>query len=144
MLLCAKPLYILDSYGAQSQWNDNELKTPIVTRWRFEGQNWPVGYRMSTAGLIRSHFCDYEPYILLVANWSDCSLDILNVCMSKMYIKRFFSKAIGNFCEEFENMSHRANIGAKCQMWCLSLIWRHISPCSCWGYCDVVHWLIEK
>jgi len=62
------------------------------------------------------NFCDYEPYILLAANLSDFSLDILNVCMSKMFVKRFFLKTTGNFCEEFENMSHRANIGVNCQV----------------------------
>ena len=32
MLLSTKQLYILDSYGADGLWNDNQLKAPIATR----------------------------------------------------------------------------------------------------------------
>jgi len=144
VLLCTKQLYILDSYGVDGHWNDNELKAPIATRWRFRlklaGGLQDEHNRFNTVSLLLL----YKTYILLVANLSDFSAGILNVCLRKMFTIWFFSITIGNFCEEFENMPHRANIAVKCQVWCCSLIWRHISPSSCSGYCDIVHWLVEK
>ena len=144
MLLCTKQLYILDAYGVDGHWNDNELKAPIVTRWRVEGQNWLVGYRMSTTGLTQSHYCVCTELILsLLQKLCNFSVGILNVNEENILIWCFF-KTIGNLCAEFENMPHRANIGLKCQVRCCSLIWRPISPSNCSGYCDIVHWLIEK
>jgi hypothetical protein len=87
VLLSTKQLYILDSYGADGLWNYNELNAPIATRRRVEGQNWPVGYRMTTSGLIQSHFCDCTNLILsVVQEVSDFSVDILNLYMRKMFI----------------------------------------------------------
>jgi hypothetical protein len=46
MLLSTKQLYLLDSYGTDGHWNDNELKASIATRWRVKGQidPWATGW----------------------------------------------------------------------------------------------------
>ena len=97
MLLSTKQLYILDSYGADGLWNDNQLKAPIATRWRVEGENLPLGYRLSTTGLIQSQFCDCtNPILSFVQGLSDFSVRILNVKMRKVFIMCFVSKPIIN------------------------------------------------
>jgi len=83
VFLITKQLYILHSFGADGHWNGNELKAPVATRWRLAGQNWPVGYRMSTTGWIQSNFCDSTNVIFLLQTLSDFIVDILNVIRGK-------------------------------------------------------------
>ena len=145
MFLRTAQLYNIDSYGANGHWNYNALQAPVATRWRVEGQNWTVGYRMSTTGWTESHFCDCINLIFsLLQKFSDFSVGILNVYLRKIFIISSFTKIIINFCEEYENMPHRTNIAEKCQEWRLYLMWRHISPSKYSGYCYTVHCLIEK
>ena len=147
MFLRTKQLYQynIDSYGANDHWNYNELKAPIVTMWRVEGQNWPVGYRKSRTVWIHSHFCDCAKLIFsLLQKLSDFSVGILKVYLRKMFIMWCFTKIIINFCEEFENTPYQTNIAEKCQEWRLYSMWRHISPNKYSGYCYTVHCLIEK
>jgi hypothetical protein len=90
-----KQLYILDSYGADGNWNDDELNAPIDTRGSVEGQNWSVGYRMSTAGLTQSHISECTNHIFsLLQMLSNFSVDTLNMYMRKMFIILCFPKPL--------------------------------------------------